>query len=58
MLVKMLIIKWLIVEMPAAPPRLPAAFALPADENEVLFPMNRANGKTAAAAVAAPAHVA
>lgn len=44
---------------PAAPPRLPAARALPADENEVKFPLkNRANGLTAAAAAAAPVHVA
>ena len=41
---------------PAAPPSLPAAIALPADENEVLFSKNRANGSTAAAAAAAPVH--
>ena len=39
----------------AAPPRLPAAFALPAHENEVKFPLkNRANGLTAVAVV--PVH--
>ena len=44
---------------PAAPPRLPAAFALPAHENEVKFPLkNRADGKTVAAVVVAPAHAA
>ena len=44
---------------PAAPPRLPAAFALPAHENEVKFPLkNRANGLTEAAAVVVPVHVA
>ena len=42
---------------PAAPPRLPAARALPAHENEVLFSKNRADGFTEVAVFAAPAHV-